>query len=841
MRWLLLLPVFTLACNRDKGGETGGSDDTSGSDSLTLGLAVSTASAGETVGYVLLYEHDGQPEEVAADSLSSSLEDALDWDAGSLTPVVAGDAIITATATIDGEPWTATAPLEVLAGEAVSLELALSATSFPAGESATYALTAMDAYGNALDTSGASVGVDSDAVEIAGDTVSSVTPGTYSLVATMGALSDDEWFTVTPGAAASVTLSLSDMELEVGDSTVAQVEIRDAYENLTDDTYTLGVEGTGTATLDGTTIGFPEEGAYTVTATVDGSDLSASVGPLYVDSSGPELSVDTPERGTWTEDDAGTVSGSVSESVSGLDSFTVNGASVEVADDGTFSTSVAWDFGLNVVETSATDGDGNNSTDTRAVLAGDFLDYGATAPGGMLARIDEGAGGLDELESLGEGLVAATDLDALIPSPAYSYYEETCIDYWFGEECWDWYSVKLYITSPRIGSTDLQLDPMSTGQLSAVFTVYSPSLNWSANGDVVGIGYSGSGTITADSITVALVLTPSVTDGTIHTTVDSVTVSSSGFDFDFDSWLYDALDYVGVDIDGLIQGYIEDAIEGVVYDEVPAVLESALQDLEIGYSFTVDDHNYAFTASPDGVTVDDAGVTLSLGTTFQIDSWEASRSGLGSLYYGYGTPTWTGIAGGTSMGVSADFLNQVFYSLWGGNLLNFTMTDEELGLDPADLALVLPGLTDLTVTTEALLPPVVVPGTGDDLLDLQVGDLLLTLYNGPAESGYEYIQVYVSAVAGLGVSATSDATLSAEIGDTTLYFDVVYPDASSVEAGAIEEMLQMLVPMLLPELTSVLGEISIPEIEGFSLTGIVVTQDGPEHGYTLLSGDLSTD
>ena len=844
MRLLLLVPAFLLGCSGDKDGGVGDVDDTGGggggAPALTLGLATERASAGEQVGYVLLYSHDGTSEEIAADTLSSSLEEPLSWDAGSLTPTLAGDAVITAEASVHGELLRATAPLAVVAGAAAELDLALSEATFPAGGSLRYTVTALDAYGNAADTSAASVGADSDAVTVSAGEVTSVTPGTYSLVATLDGLSDKEYFSVDPGAAASISLTLSDLQIELNDSTTATVEIRDAYDNLTEDPYTLSVDGTGTATLSGDTIRFPEEGVYTVTATADGTELSASVGPLTVDSTGPELSIDSPDRGTWTEESAGTVSGTVTDAVSGIDALTVNGADVEIGVDGSFSTELPWDFGLNIVESTATDGDGNSSNDTRAVLSGDFLGYGASSSGGMLVRLDEGDGGLNELEVLGEGLLAATDLDALIPSPAYSYYEETCIDYWFGESCWDWYSVKLYITSPSIGGTDLELDPLASGKLQATFTVSNPKLNWNASGDVIGIGYSGSGSIRADAIAVTLLLTPRVSGGNITATVDSVTVTSSGFDFDFDSWLYDALDYVGVDIDGLIQDYMEDAIEDVVYSEVPAVLEDAFQDLEIGYSLAVSDHNYTFKAAPDAISVDNAGITLSLATTFTVDSWVASRSGLGSLYYGYSAPTWTAPAGGTSMGVSGDFLNQVFYGLWGGDLLNMTLTNEDLGLDVADLALVLPDLTDLTVKTEALLPPVVVPGTGDDLLDLQVGDLLLTLYNGPAESGYEYIQVYVSAVAGLNLSATSDATLSAEIGDTTLYFDVVYPDAGSTEAAAIEELLQTLVPLLLPELTGALGEIAIPEISGFSLTGISVSQDGPEQGYTVLSGDLAT-
>lgn len=838
MRWLLLLsPLAIVGCesNVDKGKV----DDTAApSDEPTLQLTLdpSSGTAGEDVAYTLVVVVGSEETPVEADSLSSDLEANLSHDADSLAPTVAGGHTLTATATWEGESLSTLALLEVGAGPAAELSLSLSESFFMAGESVTYTVTAADAYGNAVDTRAATVAANSADVSVSGGVITGVVPGAYSATASLDGATDTEYFQIVTGSPAAIDLTLSDTDLEVGDSTTAEVVVTDEYGNLIEDLYTLSVEG-GSVEIDGDTITFPMEGEFTVFATVEGTALMDSEGPLLVDSTGPDLVVTEPERGDWSEGLSGKVNGSVSDQWSGVGELTVNGESVTIGDDGAFSTDATWDFGLNVVETSATDGDGNTTTDTRAVLAGDFLSYGEGAPSAMLVRINEGEGGLDEIELLGEGLVAATDLDALIPYPAYSYYEEECIDYWWDEVCFDWYSVNLYITSPRISSTDMVLDPLSSGQLQASFIVYGPALNWSASGDVVGIGYSGSGTITADSITVTLLLTPYVSGGDIGVTVNSVSVSSSGFDFDFDSWIYDVLDYVGVDIDGMIQDYMEGAIEDVVYGEVPGLMAETFQDLEIGYTFAVEDNSYSFLAVPDAVAVDATGITLGLETSVSASAWTSAYTGLGSLYYGYSQPTWTS-GGGTSMGVSADFLNQVFLAMWGGGLMDMSLTDEDLGLDVADLALVLPDLTDLTVETEALLPPVVVPGDGEDLLDLQVGDLLVNVYNGPAESGYEYMQVYVSAEAGLNLSATSSATLSAEIGDTEVWFDVVYPDAGSSEAAATEALLGMLVPLLLPELTGALGEIEIPEIEGFTLTDITVTQDGAERGYTVLSGDF---
>jgi hypothetical protein len=176
--------------------------------------------------------------------------------------------------------------------------------------------------------------------------------------------------------------------------------------------------------------------------------------------------------------------------------------------------------------------------------------------------------------------------------------------------------------------------------------------------------------------------------------------------------------------------------------------------------------------------------------------------------------------------------------MWGGGLLDMTVDSSELGLDPADLSFILGDVESLVVSVDPLLPPVVVPGSSGNLLDLQLGDLHLTL----TADGATFIEVYVSAVTDLDVSVDGDATLSAELGaDLRLYFDVVYPESNTTGASDTEALLEALVPLLLPILTDALGEIEIPAIQGFTLSGISVDVGGAEGGYLELGGNLTED
>jgi hypothetical protein len=840
-----LLTVLLLAACGNAGGKGGTNviiieEEFDNTPELVLSLEAPGLTAGESTGYgLVLVFPDGTTEEVEG-TLESDLEAYISRTLEDVSPTVAGDHTLSATATWRDLEFTDQATLTVNAGPADTIDLALTDLAFPAGGEVGYTVSAADRFGNPVDTAATTLATSSDDIALSGGRVTGTVPGAYTVSASLDEATDEEVLVVLTGDPVGVELTLSDEDLELYETSHATVDIWDEYGNPVYLDWTLSASGSGLTTISGANVTFYEEGEYFVRVDVDDTSLWDEVGPLLIDSTGPEIEIDDPTRGDWHEGEAGTVTGSVSDEWTGVASLEINGESVTPAGDGTFSHGLTYSEGVNVIETTATDGDGNASTDTRAVLAGEFLPYGDTVGEGIVVRLHEGDGGLGTLESLGEGLVASTDLAALIPSPVVSQSSQSCWTIPFvGRRCVTWYSVVLYVTNPGFGGTDLSIDPTSAGLLDTGFRVSNIRLNWNASLTLVGVGSSASGNITANSLDVDMGLRPYVSSNQVGVQVASVNVSTNNFVFDMNGALYDVLSFFGLNtvISGVISGYLEDSIEDVVRDEVPTVLEDALGDLEIGFDLPLQGNTYAIDALPHSVNVDDQGLDLSLETTVMPERWESPYTGLGSLYAGYGTPTWTG-APGTIIGLSDDFLNQLFYALWGGGILDMEMSGSELGLDPSSLEILFPGLMDLTITTEALLPPVVMPDAAG-LAELQIGDLHLTLWNGDATTGTELIDVYISVFAELDLSSSSATSLSAELGAMDLYFDVVYPDATSIGAADTEALLEELVPLLLPTLTGALGEVPIPDIQGFTVTGVTVDSEGPEDGYITLGGDLT--
>lgn len=239
------------------------------------------------------------------------------------------------------------------------------------------------------------------------------------------------------------------------------------------------------------------------------------------------------------------------------------------------------------------------------------------------------------------------------------------------------------------------------------------------------------------------------------------------------------------------------------------------------------------------MSVDDDGISLGLVTYLTAGTWNSPYTGLGSLYYGYSVPAY-GATPGMEVSISADFLDQALLAFWGGGLLDQDLGTAELGIDPSDLAFLGGNIVDPHIITEALLPPVVLPGTNGHMLDLQAGDLRVSIYgDDPSDPANLLFTLYIGFEAGLELTVNASGNLEATISDVDTWFDVVYPVMPNSLATDMEDLLDLLVPGLTPLLTDALGEIEIPEFDGFGLTGITIATGGAENGYVNAGGDLT--
>jgi len=803
---------------------------------LVVTLEDPTPTAGDEVAYLAYM--DGASEPVALDDelmLSSDLEQLLDWGDGTLIPTIAGPHELTASTMFEGELYVVSVDMAVSPGPPALVDLQLEDLQTDAGVPIQFGVLAWDEFGNETPTVGIDVSLSSTDVSIDGNTFYSEKSGLYTATAADENVSDVEDFVVVAGPPAGLDLELSRTELEVAETALATVRIVDEFGNLAgDEPWDLWVDPATDVVLNYNAITFDAEGWYTVyAATLDGG-LSDSVGPFLIDSTGPELDVLVPERGTQTTDAGQYVGGTVVEEWSGVTGITVNGDSATLNSDGTWESWQDYDFGMTALETVAVDGDGNRTTDTRAVLSGEYNSYGYGIGDGLQVRITED--GFDTLEELAVDFIDTDLLASSIPNPVFEDSAESCV--W--SICWTWYSVTFTVTNPSISSTGLDIDPTSGGYLDTEAVIYDPHLDFNASGKVLFVSYSQSGSIDADWISVAMEMTPYVSAGQLGVTVANVETDEDGFDFDLDGWLWDVIDFFGIPVDSLIWSVLGGLLEDMAEDEIPDLFADAVQDLELGTSLDLEDNTYELDAIPYSVSVDDAGMTLGLETYFTAVAWMSPFTDTpGSLVYPYTAPTYSGASNAMILGLSQDFLNQLFHALWVGGLLDMQMPADELGLDLGEFGEFLP-FSELGIGTVAYLPPVVIPGTGSELLDLQLGDLEVSLYDGDNVESNLWMRFYVTIDVGFELGA-EEGTLNAGLGDTEILFDLVYPNERSIHADGVESFLGTLVDLLLPTLTGALGEFPIPELDGFTLDNITIELDGAEDGFVTLGGDLNAD
>ena len=149
---------------------------------------------------------------------------------------------------------------------------------------------------------------------------------------------------------------------------------------------TVSYSGTtsGTVTADGSgnySIGPLSNGTYTVTpaksqciftpaaktAQVNNLDVSLAAFTGVLDTVAPTLTLSTLADKSITNNATLNISGTVLDSDSGIKSLAVNGKSVSVATNGTFSTALTLVAGANTITTIATDNVNNQTTDTRTI------------------------------------------------------------------------------------------------------------------------------------------------------------------------------------------------------------------------------------------------------------------------------------------------------------------------------------------------------------------------------------------------------------------------------------------------------------------------------------------
>lgn len=521
----------------------------------------------------------------------------------------------------------------------------------------------------------------------------------------------------------------------------------------------------------------------------------------------PTIVVDFPPRAATIDSDDGplVVTGTVTSGAGEITSLTINGASVDVGADGTFSFPATPRIGGNTLAFEATDALGSVRKRVQSYLWSSA--YLAPDPADTDTRVDPGLGirlaepSFEVFGTIFEAVIGSFPVGELLvnqPQPITSV---------------SGYSISA--TDPNgvdLGTPTVNVSPRPGGfALDASFSSLRAQLQ------ISGFLCNGNLIYTASRVDLDADIDLTVVDNAPVATFTNVVADITGGDLQVECFIGGIVEALAGDVSGEIEGLLADSVRS----EFGPVISEAFS----AFALNADLPLPSFDPSADPVTI-------TLGTDFsRIDSDATGtdfvlRAGAttpesATPYTNDGALLRQGCGlgpqdvvftrdGALEVALADDLVNQILYSAWDGGFLEFTIPPELLG----DFEI--PGVENLDLVASGLLQPTASDCSNiDGPLLAQIGDLRidasLDLFGQPLD-----VIIYVAVEAEVTVTA-EEGELGFGLGNLSnpqLEVNVVQENLISAE----ETFETLLLDQLIPGLESALGGGSLgtfplPEID----------------------------
>jgi len=550
------------------------------------------------------------------------------------------------------------------------------------------------------------------------------------------------------------------------------------------------------------------------------------------------------------------VRGRVTDAISGISSFQVNGDVITPDTNGNFQFTMNPDWGVNLIEGNALDNVGNEKFFAQSyqyasvykpvspsrIEAGRMYD-GIIAHLGQEA-LDDGNNDIDDLARIAELAIENLDINSFIPSPITT----------FDSDCSFWPftirgRLRLYVDSVSFNTPSVELTAINGG-VDARVRINNFQIAIRTAGDVCDIPINLSGSASANRVVVSGDVLISGNGNNIQVAMPSPNVNINGLNVNIN--LPSAISWAVNGIINLfrnqISNLISNALEDVISDQIPDALKDILESLSLSTGFNLPppvsvalniDSNLGM------VQFNTGGGDLGLDTTIYAQGVITPEPRGSIIQENQVLPTFNAT---NSLGVAIgyDLINQVLYSLWYGGGLNIDAQDFLSGSNGQGNG------TTVEANLSALSPPVfkLTPNSANPV-EIQVGDLKLDLFvdNIPNTAPINAV-VYATLLVDADVRLDQSGTIELAAGQNlrlALEFDTDLDSFLDLNLliGTLESALKSLLPQIISQ---AIGGIPIPTFDLTSLsgnilpTGIVLGLGNPssrfETSYLVLEGDL---
>jgi hypothetical protein len=182
---------------------------------------------------------------------------------------------------------------------------------------------------------------------------------------------------------------------------------------------------------------------------------------------------------------------------------------------------------------------------------------------------------------------------------------------------------------------------------------------------------------------------------------------------------------------------------------------------------------------------------------------------------------------GFSLAVADDAANQALASMWSAKGL-----DDTIDLKNGSYGDV--GTLYDSVEIGTLAPPFVDASNTANGLVLTIGDLMATFRNGASVA----TEAAINAQVGLKVVPNADGTLRFDVGQPTVYVDVLdqgVDGANQLSNAQFEAITSFALARVISVGSASIGTIPLPAIGGVGVTDLAIS---PQTGYLVVAGDV---
>lgn len=644
------------------------------------------------------------------------------------------------------------------------------------------------------------------------------------------------------------------------------IQVLDEYANIIPDASILPIGITppsGVKVVNPTSFTFKEEGKFIFHIEVMDWPKVAEDLVILVDGQGPTLVIEQPARGaTLTGKPAVNVTGQAADDVAGVTSLLVNGDTVDVKGDGSFTHILLAHQGMNPIVAEAMDLGGKLSHATRAFTwSPSWYDIDASkpdsgrVPGGLqiwLGKtfIDDGVHDPmdpDDLATMIEKVVSSLDLSSVVPSPAVS------------SGPYKVYLKNLAFFPPKVALTPFD-GGIRTGVVINEFKVKVEAIG-SCKILFIDVCPDVKGWVKAKSITIDADVLASAKNGQADVKLGATKVKINGLDVDIEGILGSLFDFL---VDWFVDsftGQIEKTFESQLGDMVSGMVGGLFESLALNETFEVE----PFLGGGDPVTLQ---ITTKIGElTFSpkggliamdaniITSKKTAQSPLGSIARancGKAKQEFFELDKDREIGLAIhdDLINQALFSVWWGALLDGAVDPSMLG-DLGGLQDM--GIKDLSIKTLLFAAPLLTSCNPGQQLKLQLPDAYIEIGLNMAGVALDlgvFVSLELEAAVQM-VQTAVDKQIGLSIGDLTLFnLEIV-----SINPGweeAIPDLEKLFKEKLLEAVEGGLGEqalptFPIPEIDLSTLDpsippgtalNLILNDLIRDAGYTSINGEV---